>query len=127
MFTACLFQGITLLTGAARPASIEAALPPSVRMLWAVLLVVGGTLVLAGLYWPNAITGIEIKRPGLIACGGASLAYSAALLSLGAPGLAAAIWTCSFGLACLVRWRQLTRRVRQLRRDLVEARTRLKG
>lgn len=128
MFAACVVQGTALLTGAARPTSIEQALPMALRVVWATLLLLGGVAVLLGLYWPGSpMTGIEIKRPGLVAAGGAALAYGLALLPFGAAGMVVAITNVSFALACAVRVWQVTRRVRAVRRNLIDTRRRLAG
>jgi hypothetical protein len=125
MFAACVAQGAVVLLGAARPTSIELALPTLLRVLWAVLLLVGGVAVLTGLYWPGSpLTGVEIKRPGLVAVGGAALAYGVALLPFGAAGMVVAIANVSFSLACAVRVWQVTRRVRAVRAHLVDTRLR---
>jgi hypothetical protein len=128
MFAACVVQGAALLTGAARPTSIEQALPLQLRVVWATLLLLGGVAVLVGLYWPGSpMTGVEIKRPGLVAVGGAALAYGLALLPFGAAGMVVAIANVSFALACAVRVWQVTRRVRAVRRNLIDTRRRLAG
>jgi hypothetical protein len=128
MFAACVLQGFAVLVGAARPTSIEQAVPLALRVVWAGLLLIGGAAVLAGLYWPgNPLTGVEIKRPGLVAVGGATLAYGVALVPFGAAGMVVAIANVSFAIACAVRVRQVTRRVRAVRSHLVDARRRLRG
>lgn len=123
MFAACIVQGAAVLVGAARPTSIEQALPVALRVLWAGLLFVGGVAVLLGLYWPGSpLTGIEIKRPGLVAVGGAALAYGVALIPFGPAGMVVAIANVSFAMACAVRVGQVTRRVRGVRERLADAR-----
>lgn len=128
MFAACVLQGFAVLVGAARPTSIEQAVPLALRVVWAGLLLVGGVAVLIGLYWPGSpLTGVEIKRPGLVAVGGAALAYGVALVPFGAAGMVVAIANMSFAIACAVRVRQVTRRVRTVRAHLVDARRRHRG
>lgn len=128
LFVACVLQGFAVLVGAARPTSMEMALPLLFRVVWAGLLLVGGIAVLTGLYWPGSpLTGVEIKRPGLVAVGGAALAYGVALIPFGATGLVVAIANVAFALACAVRVRQVTRRVRTVRTHLAAARRRHRG
>lgn len=124
LLAACVVQGAVVLLGWARPTSIEQALPLALRILWAGLLLVGGVFALVGLYWPDPLTGVEIKRPGLVAVGTATLTYGVALVPLGAVGMVAATANIAFALACAVRIRQVTRRVNAVRAHLVAARRR---
>lgn len=121
---AAVVQGAVVLIGWARPTSIELALPLLLRILWAGLLLTGGAVALLGLYWPNPLTGIEIKRPGLVAVGTATLTYGIALVPLGPAGLVAATANVAFALACGVRVWQVTRRVNEVRAHLVASRRR---
>jgi hypothetical protein len=119
LFAACAVQGVALLVGWADPTSIQQALPPLFRTVWAVMLALGGTAVIVGLYWPwDPFTGVEIKRPGLVACAAATLAYSIALLPYGAAGLMVSVFNASFAVACIVRVRQIARRMHQAREQL---------
>jgi hypothetical protein len=119
LFAACTMQGIALLVGWAEPTSIQQALPPLFRTIWAGMLALGGAAVVIGLYWPgDPFTGVEIKRPGLAACAAATLAYSVALLPYGAAGLMVALFNASFAVACVVRVRQIARLMREARAQL---------
>jgi hypothetical protein len=68
------------------------------------------------------ITGVEIKRVGLVATGLASLAYGVALLLLGPVGLNVALANFAFSTACFTRTVQVTRRIRGARRRIIAAR-----
>lgn len=108
LLTACVIQGLVVLTHTARPPSVQALLPPWLRLLWGVLLLVGGVLSVAGLYWPDPFTGIEIKRVGLVLAAAGVLAYGVALLAVGPNGYLAAATNIAFAFACAVRVYQVS-------------------
>lgn len=115
-------QGMLVLTGLSKPASIVALLPPAFRVIWAVMLLAGGTLSLFGLYWPGSVfTGCEIKRVGLIAAGFGAFAYAAALVTIGPTAYLAASTSLFFSMACIVRHYQVGRALRQARYRIVRA------
>lgn len=119
----CALQGWSVLAGAASPNALYSLLNPGLRLAWGLLLVVGGVASVVGLYWPrNPITGIEIKRVGLIATGTASLAYGIALFMFGPQGYVAGSLSLAFAVACATRVVQVTRRIRGNRRRIVAAR-----
>lgn len=106
----CILQGLGVLTGTARSAAMTALLPHPMRIAWAVLLLFGGTLAVAGLYWPwDPIDAIFIKRLGLIAAGGGTFAYGVAIItSVGPPGFIVAASNLGFALACADRVYQVS-------------------
>lgn len=115
----CIAQGCAVIFGYARPPSIQAALPGWLRGVWGVLLLIGGLAAVIGLYWPwDALDAILIKRVGLLAAAGGTLAYGVALLSLGSAGFVAAVFNLGFALACLVRASQITRALNKFRSDM---------
>lgn len=117
----CVLQGFMVLSGAAKPASILTLLPYGFRTVWAGLLLFGGLIALAGLYWPgNPFTGVEVKRVGLLTCAFPTLAYSLALFGLGSIGFVAGTQSLIFAAACF--WRVL-----QVTQALKEARHRING
>lgn len=123
LLLAALAQGATVLTGVAAPTSVIAALPPGLVVLWAVLLLAGGGLALAGLYWlGDPFLGVEIKRVGLIGAAVGALVYASAASLLGASGVAVAIYNMLFAVACIVRVFQVSRRLRWAREHMTESR-----
>jgi hypothetical protein len=112
---ACVIQGYAVLSRIAQPQSVQALLPPWLRILWAVLLLIGGALAVSGLYWRDPLTGIEIKRVGLVAAGGGTCAYGVALMFFGPQGLVAAMTCLAFAVACMVRVRQATKALNRAR------------
>lgn len=119
----CVVQGAAVLFGFASPSSILLALGGLLQVVWALLLLVGGGLAFVGLYWPwNPLDAIYIKRVGLLAAAGGTLAYGVALLLLGPIGVVAAIYNLGFCLACLVRARQVTLVLHGVRRELAAIR-----
>lgn len=122
LFIAVL-QGWLVLSGVAQPTALQQVLGTNLRILWASLLLFGGAVALAGLHWPaDLMTGFEVKRVGLLACGTATLTYGLALLMLGPQGYVAAVIQVAFAAACFVRIAQVTRRIRRVRAHLVAAR-----
>lgn len=115
-------QGFLVLTGLSKPQSMIDLLPPVFRFVWGMLLLVGGSLSLSGLYWPGSVfTGCEVKRVGLIAAGFGSFAYSVALCTLGPAAWLAASTGFFFSLACVVRHWQVGRSLKQARHRIVRA------
>jgi hypothetical protein len=100
----CLIQG-------ARRARVRAAeldpgrlSGPALRFVWALLLFFGGAASIIGLWWPwDPIDGVLIKRVGLLAAAGGTLAYGLALAFLGPLGFIAAAYNIGFAVVCLIR------------------------
>jgi hypothetical protein len=109
VLAACATSGWAVLSHTAQPTSLQALLPPWLRVAWGALLLVGGLLTVFGLYWPDHFTGIEIKRVGLVAAAAATLAYGTALLTIGPVGFVAATGNIATGIACIVRVVQVSR------------------
>jgi hypothetical protein len=112
---ACIVQGYAVLTRVAQPRSLQDLLPPWLRLVWGALLLVGGVLSVGGLYWIDPLTGIEVKRVGLVCAGGGTLAYGLALIALGPVGFVGAATCIAFSIACVVRVRQVSRALNQAR------------
>jgi hypothetical protein len=121
LLAVCAVQGWGILSHTAQPPSLLTLLPPTLRLLEGVLLLVGGVLSVSGLTWPNPFTGVEIKRIGLVAAGGATLAYGVAILIVSpAGGFLVAATNLAFALACAVR-------IWQVSQDLNQARGRIRS
>lgn len=125
LLAVCAIQGVAVLLRVVRPASIETALSPpaGLRVMWAILLIVGGVAGTAGLLWADPFTGVEIKRIGLIAAGFGTLAYGAALIAFGPQGWFAAGFNLAFAAACAVRTIQVTSRLTAARTQVAHLRT----
>lgn len=105
----CLVQGAGVLSRVAQPNSIQASLGPTLRLVWAGLLFLGGAASIIGLWWPwDPIDGVLIKRVGLLAAAGGTLAYGLALAFIGPPGFVAALYNLGFATVCLIRAWQVT-------------------
>lgn len=116
---ACIVQGIGVVSGYAKPPSIEILLPNLLRFVWGTLLLLGGVAVVVGLYWRwDPIDGVLIRRIGLIAAGGGTGIYGIALLALGPEGFVAGVFNIAFALACFARVHQIGVAIRQYQRDL---------
>jgi hypothetical protein len=118
----CVLQGCSVLAGAVPP-TMGTALEPGLLLVWAALMILGGVLSIAGLYWPgDPITGVEVKRVGFVAAGTASLTYGVALALAGPQAFVAAFLSLAFALACARRFIQVTRKIKGQRRRIVAAR-----
>lgn len=123
LLAAALVQGSAVLLGIADPTSISSALPPYLRVIWAILLTSGGVCALSGLGWPgDPFTAVEIKRVGLVAAGAGTLVYGLAAAFLGSTGIAVAVYNLAFTSACFWRTIQLTLRLRGIRSTLAAIR-----
>lgn len=108
----CVAVGVPLLLGKVEANSINATMAPGARTIWASLLAGGAVIALLGMIWRNRATGLVIEQVGLVATGGATLVYAAAILaSVGKGGAVATINLFSFGAAALWRWWQIQRQL----------------
>ncbi len=91
------------------PGSISATLPLWLAYGWACVLAVGCFTALVGVFMRNRGIGLIIEQLGLAPVGIAGIIYSACILvaSLLPGALITAGIFFSFGVACLIRWRQL--------------------
>lgn len=106
-----LFSAVTLLAAEARPFSVDALLGPVWALLWAGMLIFGGSIVLAGMYWPcRPITGVALQQFGYTAFAVASLARGVA--QIGVDRAAEAPVVFGFAVAAAIRIWQLEVRVR---------------
>lgn len=119
----CLVQGASVVLGFAQPNSIQESLGPILRFVWALLLFVGGGAAVIGLWWPwDPIDGVLIKRVGLLAAAGGTLAYGLALAFLGPVGFIAAAYNIGFAVVCLIRSYQVSLAVAVYRSHLATIR-----
>lgn len=108
--------GVFYLFGAPRSPAMSAMGPP-LTYIYAVGLIVGGGLALAGSFWLSDLErSLELERAGLIALTGMLFIYMAAVFTVtGSPGLFAA------GLVGAWAWANI-RRALQCTRDLARLR-----
>jgi hypothetical protein len=107
----CVVSGVPILFGKApAPASLEAALNPTLVYIWAACISLGAVLCLLGTFFQARVNGLLTEQLGLVLVGVACLFYSGiAFVTLGTTsgvsvpsGIIAAC-----GIACLWRWRQI--------------------
>lgn len=102
----------SLLGAAPEPGSIEEALPGWASFSWQVALVIGSVMALVGIWWRERATGLILEQLGLALVGVAGVIYAFSVWSV--VGVAAAIpggIILGFGIACIVRWRQIQRTI----------------
>lgn len=128
----CVVSGAVALIGAAvgqptEPPAIAATVPQWARLTWYGLLVAGGLLSLAGVWWPrrriiDMITGLLWERRGVVGLAIGANLYGLTLLFLlhDFAGRVSGVLTVLFAGACMARlW--------DIRRDLNRIRTALKA
>lgn len=105
----CLFSGIAiLLSEAPPPQSIESMLPTPWDTVWAVGLTVGSALTLFSSALKNRVNGIIIEQVGLGILGIDAMVFAIVIyMYAGSQGFFNAIIVGAFGLASLIRWRQI--------------------
>lgn len=112
----CLVNGVAILVGGPRPASIQASLNLTLVLVWGWMLVVGSALALTGVFWRGRLTtSYLIEQMGLIITGGATLIYALAVVqSVGVAGLFAAGISLAFAFACIFRTLVIHKYINQL-------------
>lgn len=102
-----VFSGATALALEAAPDSLHYALPHWAVITWGVLLVVGSVVTLLGMAF-QSLNGIIIEQIGSVTVGVTAIFYAAIAIKVhGADALQGVGIVGAWGLACLVRWRQL--------------------
>ena len=107
--------GIPLMLGASTNNITDAMGHPESN-IWGGALLLGGLLILVGVYWPkNLITGMLIERTGLVGLGGACLIWSVLVVwRVHSNGLWSAALTFGLFVACLAQWRWINKRVNRV-------------
>lgn len=120
LLIAAMIQGVAAIARFSQPVAFEAVFPPWVREAWGCILFLGGVASVAGLYWPwDPVDGVLIKRVGLVALAGVTIAYGVAgLFSAPARLFVGSTFNIAFGIACIVRVRQVSDAIRDLRAEL---------
>lgn len=102
---------VTLLTDA--QSSVDVVLGPAWAAVWAVTLLAGGVLTLAGMAWPGrSLTSASLLQIGYAAFAPGSLARGVALMAADRHDLAAVMFF--FGVMCLLRLVQIERQIGRL-------------
>lgn len=109
-------SGLPLIIGEPTSGTIDEALPYPLVLVWGLMLLVGSTIALVGLYWRGrSATGLVLERAGLIGVGGASLVYATALVILVQfEGAFSSCITAGFGLACFTQARRISMRIQMV-------------
>jgi hypothetical protein len=98
------------------PLSVSMALPPTIVVVWHLLMGVGSLIGLVGIMWKDPLTGLLVERAGLWFLSAGGGAYALALFSVGLRAVPAACFVVSFAVACLLRAIDIARVLRRLRR-----------
>ncbi len=105
----CVLAGIIFLGGVApAPNSVAALLPTWVLWGWYLLLTAGGTVGLAGSWWPRRAiyTGLQLERASMIFLAAGTAMYVIAMIATaGSRATGAAGFLAAWGGACV--WRAL--------------------
>lgn len=107
-----MLAGIGIVFGASTN-TITRAMGEPYATIWGAFLVIGGFLILLGIYWPKrTLTGLLIERSGLVALGGASLIWSILVIrKVQLDGLFSAMLTLGLFIACVAQWRWINRNI----------------
>jgi hypothetical protein len=112
----CVMSGLGLLFGEPAAGSLEAALDHQVVVGWAILLTLGSTSALLGMFWQGDVrTGLVAKRLGYAALTFASLIY--AIVIIGTFGREATLIggiLLGFAYACFHTWRRVNQRINEI-------------
>lgn len=116
MLVVSIASGIPLVLGHIVPGSTAALLNPALLVVWAVILIVGSTITLAGAFWPGrrGDIGLLVEQFGLVVVGVGVIVYTAGLLlaATGSGRWVAAGVAGAYGLACWYRAWQIQKWVR---------------
>lgn len=111
--TAATLIGLISLFADVVPPSIAEALPGPVAKAWAIVLFFGSLVALVGVVFGGG-RGVFFEQVGVFAAGAACLLYSAALITI-RPGVGSFMsfgMVAAYGIACMWRFGQLVRLVR---------------
>lgn len=119
----CVVSGITMIAADVAPDSIEAQLPHLGVIAWALALVVGGGMVLAGLILQalagRLLMGVLLEYVGIVTMGSAAILYSGAVfVATGVTGIFPAAIVLGFGVGCLYRWWTLQNGLKRARKNI---------
>lgn len=110
----CLVAGLSQVLSGTEPGTVDALVPTWMALTWGIALIVGATLILVGVFWPQQGTGQLIELVGRSIYGPAALAYAVAIYAAADKGFMVAALGAApfvgFAVACLVRVWQIVRR-----------------
>lgn len=110
LMAASVLAGVMGLAAGVRPDSINAAVPFAFVIAWQVTLVICGTCTLLAAWFAkrDALWSLLLERIGCAGVGIFALLY-AATIAMRHPdtGLYSICFIAGYGIACLVRWRQV--------------------
>lgn len=111
-----LLSGLLFVAGVPTSRSVEDTLPYLARMAWSVLLVLGSTSALGGMYWPGQVgTGLLLKRTGMFTLAVTGALYALVLaVALGLPALLNSGLVLGFAVACWLQYRAINVRVHEV-------------
>jgi hypothetical protein len=108
-----VISGLGILLGGRTAGSIQDELDPLARYTWAIMLTLGSTTTLAGMFWPaDQRTGLLLKRWGYLALSIASFVYAIVVMTTIGSGATLFSGTLvGFGIACGLMVRRINRLV----------------
>lgn len=117
----CLETGLGMLLIGFAPSSATALLPEVLIRVWGLVLALGGTLLLSGIFLRYSkdkfMLGLLVERAGYYPLISGTLAYSVIILvRAGIAGMFPMLTYLVFAAICAIRHRQINYTVRQLRR-----------
>jgi hypothetical protein len=109
-----VISGLGILLGGRTTGSIQDTLDPLARNTWAVILTLGSSTTLAGMFWPgDQRTGLLLKRFGYLALAIASFVYAIVVITVIGSGATLFGGTLvGFGVACALMVRRIDRIVK---------------
>lgn len=120
-----IMAGVPILMGQVEPTSPEAVLPRPLVMVWAVVLVVGGILVITGVVvgnkhvYPSKMVWARTEALGLTALAYFCYLYSLCIISVASEtGWSGALFIFGFGVVCHIREVAIQMELEEYRRGL---------
>lgn len=116
MLAASTLLGAALLAGATPPASVEQQLPGWIRWTWYLLLLISGSVGLAGLAWREPYVALVLERAAMVGQAAAPALYALALVGFGRwAALASGVLLAAWSAASAWRLVQVVREIRDVR------------
>ncbi|MFC0504210.1 hypothetical protein [Micromonospora costi] len=122
---AAVCSGVALVVTDRRPASVLAAMPATVQLLWEVGLIVAGVIGLIGVTWNGDLsTSMGVEMIGIILLGTVTTMYAVALFVVsGSAAIAAGAFICAIAAASWARAVQVLVDLRRVGRAAQAGRT----